>query len=52
VRYPTIPVGQQRGEADHRAVDPPIRVETATWSKPSQLDRWVKERFGIAEIHI
>jgi hypothetical protein len=36
--------GQQRGEADRRAVDPPIRVETATWSKAGQLDRWVKKR--------
>jgi hypothetical protein len=35
---------QRRAEADRRAVDPPIRVETATWSKAGQLDWWVKER--------
>jgi hypothetical protein len=33
----------QYGEADRRAVDPPIRVEAATWSKAGQLDWWVKE---------
>jgi hypothetical protein len=31
-------------EADRREVDPPIPVETATWSKAGQLDWWVKER--------
>ena len=31
-------------EADRRAVDPPIQVETATWSRAGQLDWWVKER--------
>jgi hypothetical protein len=30
-------------EADRRAVDPPVRVETATWEKAGQLDWWVKE---------
>jgi hypothetical protein len=35
---------QQRAEADRREVDPPIQVETATWSKAGQLDWWVKER--------
>ncbi len=24
-------------------VDPPVQVETATWSKAGQLDWWVKE---------
>lgn len=31
-------------EADRRIVDPPIPVETATWSNAGQLDWWVKER--------
>jgi len=35
---------QQRAEADRREVDPPIQMETATWSKAGQLDWWVKER--------
>ena len=35
---------QQRAEGDRREVDPPIQVETATWSKAGQLDWWVKER--------
>jgi hypothetical protein len=35
---------QQRAEADRREVDPPIQVETATWSRAGQLDWWVKER--------
>jgi hypothetical protein len=34
----------QYGEADRREVDPPIEVETATWSAGGTLDRWVKER--------
>jgi hypothetical protein len=34
----------QYSEADRREVDPPIQVETATWSKAGQLDWWVKER--------
>jgi hypothetical protein len=35
---------KQFAEADRREVDPPIQVETATWSKAGQLDWWVKER--------
>ena len=31
-------------EADRCAVDPPVQVEMATWSKAGQLDWWVKER--------
>jgi hypothetical protein len=31
-------------EADRREVDPPIPVDTATWSKAGQRDWWVKER--------
>jgi hypothetical protein len=31
-------------EADRREVDPPIQVETASWSKAGQLGWWVKER--------
>jgi hypothetical protein len=31
-------------EADRREVDPPIQVETATWTHAGQLDWWVKER--------
>jgi hypothetical protein len=35
---------QQHAEADRREVDPPIQVESATWSPGGQLDWWVKER--------
>jgi hypothetical protein len=35
---------QRRAEADRREVDPPIQVETATWSESGQLDWWVKGR--------
>ena len=35
---------QQFAEADRREVDPPIEVQTATWSPGGQLDWWVKER--------
>ena len=35
---------QQFAAADRREVDPPIQVETATWSTAGQLDWWVKER--------
>ena len=35
---------EQFPEADRRAVDPPIQVETATWSTAGQLDWWVKDR--------
>jgi hypothetical protein len=34
---------QQLAEADRREVDPPIQVETATWSNAGQLDWWIKE---------
>jgi hypothetical protein len=35
---------ERHTEADRREVDPPIQVDTATWSKAGQLDWWVKER--------
>jgi hypothetical protein len=35
---------EQIPEVDRRAIDPPISVETATWSRAGQLDWWVKER--------
>ena len=35
---------QQYAEADRREIDPPIEVESATWSAGGQLDWWVKER--------
>jgi hypothetical protein len=35
---------QQRAEADRREVEPPIQVETATWTGAGQLDWWVKDR--------
>jgi hypothetical protein len=31
---------QQFAEADRREVDPPIEVQTATWSTAGQLDWW------------
>jgi hypothetical protein len=31
-------------EADRREVNPPIEVQSATWSAAGQLDYWVKER--------
>jgi len=34
---------QHLAKADRRAVDPPIRVEVATWTNAGQLDWWVKE---------
>jgi hypothetical protein len=34
---------QQRRVTDRREVEA-IKVETATWSKASQLDWWVRER--------
>jgi hypothetical protein len=34
----------QYAEADRREVDPPLEVETATWSPGGTLDLWVKER--------
>jgi hypothetical protein len=33
---------QRRAESDRREVNPPIQVETATWSKAGQLDWWMK----------
>jgi hypothetical protein len=35
---------QQFAEADRRAVDPPIEVQTASWSKAGQLDWSISER--------
>jgi hypothetical protein len=35
---------KQFAAADRREVDPPIPVETATWSNAGQLNWWVKER--------
>jgi hypothetical protein len=35
---------EQIAAVDRREVDPPIRVDAATWSKAGQLDWWVKER--------
>jgi hypothetical protein len=32
------------GETDRREVDPPIPVESATWTPGGTLDWWVKER--------
>jgi hypothetical protein len=32
------------GEADRRVVDPPIKVQAATWSPGGTLDWWVRER--------
>jgi hypothetical protein len=31
-------------DADRREVDPPIEVESATWSAVGTLDWWVEER--------
>jgi hypothetical protein len=35
---------QQRAETDRRGVDPPVQVETASWSRAGQLDWWVRDR--------
>ena len=35
---------EQIAGTDRRQVDPPIQVQTATWSSAGQLDWWVKER--------
>jgi hypothetical protein len=35
---------QQLAAADRRAVDPPIEVQSASWSPGGTLDWWVKER--------
>jgi hypothetical protein len=34
----------QRDQADRLQVDPPVEVESATWSPGGKLDWWVKER--------
>jgi hypothetical protein len=34
----------QYGQADRREVDPPVRVEAATWSAGGTVDWWVRER--------
>ena len=34
----------RRAEEDRREVNPPIEVESATWSVAGELDWWVKER--------
>jgi hypothetical protein len=31
-------------DADRREVNPPIEVESATWSTSGTLDWWIKER--------
>jgi hypothetical protein len=33
---------EQLAATDRRELDPPIEVETATWSSAGQLDLWVK----------
>ena len=35
----------ERDQAERREVQPPIAVESATWSAAGELDYWVKERF-------
>ena len=35
---------ERRAAVDRREVDPPIQVETATWSNAGRLDWWVKDR--------
>jgi hypothetical protein len=34
----------QYAQADRREVNPPIEIESATWSPGGTLDWWVKER--------
>ena len=34
----------QYGEDDRQEVNPPVEVESATWSPGGTLDLWVKER--------
>jgi hypothetical protein len=34
----------QYAEADRREVNPPVEVESATWTHGGTLDWWVKER--------
>jgi hypothetical protein len=40
----TMEVEDDYAEADRREVNPPIEVESATWSPGGTLDWWVKER--------
>jgi hypothetical protein len=35
---------EQKNPEDRREVNPPIEVESATWSSAGALDWWVKER--------
>jgi hypothetical protein len=35
---------EQKGPDDRREVNPPIEVESASWSAGGTLDWWVKER--------
>jgi hypothetical protein len=35
---------EQKDPEDRREVNPPIEVESATWSSGGTLDWWVKER--------
>ena len=35
---------EQFDPKDRRAVDPPVQVESATWSHGGTLDWWVKDR--------
>ena len=35
---------EQRAAADRREVDPPVQVQTATWSRAGQLDWFVRDR--------
>jgi hypothetical protein len=42
IRYEDLDPAQE-AEADRRAVDPPIEVESATWSAGGTRDSWVKE---------
>jgi hypothetical protein len=35
---------EQKDPEDRREVNPPIEVESATWSAGGTLDWWVKER--------
>jgi hypothetical protein len=42
---------EQIPEADRRPVDPPMPVDTATWSATGRLDYWVKEsRFWMGRV--
>jgi len=38
------PRSAQYAEADRREVNPPVEVESATWTHGGTLDWWVKER--------